>query len=168
MILRDYKILNVGIAEIKTGKSPYVLRTTLGSCIGVVLYQPDLKIGGIAHIMLAQDSLGRDKLKNPGKYAETALPKLLELMNKEGCKPGSYSARIFGGASMFKNIHSNFLQHIGEDNIQYVKKFLKDMNITVLVDDTGGHEGRTISLYMDDGRILLKKAGIEKFLYRVR
>ncbi|MEM7180157.1 MAG: chemotaxis protein CheD [Spirochaetota bacterium] len=168
MILRDYKIINIGIAEIKLGKSPYVLRTTLGSCLGVVLYQPDRKVGGIAHIMLAKDSLGRDKLKNPGKYAETALPKLLEMMAAEGCQLGSYSARIFGGASMFKNLSSSFLQHIGEDNIQYVKQFLQEKKIPILVDDTGGHEGRTISLYLEDGRILLKKAGMEKFLYRVR
>lgn len=168
MIIKDYKILNVGIAEIKISKSPYVLRTTLGSCMGVVLYQPDLKIGGISHIMLAKDPMGRDKQKNPGKYAETAIPILIQGMEKEGCRAGTYYARIFGGASMFKSMNSNFLQHIGEDNITEVKEILAKYNIPLLVEDVGGTEGRTISLYLDDGRILLKKAGLEKFLYRVR
>jgi chemotaxis protein CheD len=168
MIIKDYKIINIGIAEIKMGKSPYVLRTTLGSCIGVVFYNPDLKIGGISHVMLSKDPIGRDKQKNPGKYAETAIPLLVKAMEKEGCPLGSYSARLFGGASMFKNINSNFLQLIGEENITTARQILDSLNVPILVEDVGGTEGRTISLYLDDGRILLKKAGAEKFLYRVR
>ena len=57
MLSRDSKIINVGIAEIVAAKSPNILRTTLGSCIGVVLYQPDTKIGAISHIMLAKDTM---------------------------------------------------------------------------------------------------------------
>lgn len=168
MLSKESKLINVGIAEILLTRSPNVLRTTVGSCLGIVLYQPDLKIGAISHIMLARDPIGKDKAKNPGKYGETALPKLVKMIEDEGCRPGSYSARIFGGASMFKNISSNFLQNIGENNISIVKEFLNSKNIPILVEDVGGHEGRTISLYLDDGRILLKKAGIEKYLYRVR
>lgn len=164
---KDAKIINVGIADIKIGKSPSILRTTLGSCIGVVLYHPEQKIGAISHIMLAKDPIGKDKLKNPGKYGETALPNLIEMLEKEGCKSG-YSARIFGGASMFKNITSNFLQNIGENNISIVREFLSERRIPIIVEDVGGHEGRTISVFLDDGRILLKKAGIEKYLYRVK
>ena len=168
MLSRDSKVINVGIAEIMTAKSPNILRTTLGSCIGVVLYQPDLKIGAISHIMLAKDPIGRDKLKNPGKYGETALPKLLKLMEEEGCKQGTYFARIFGAASMFKNITSNFLNNIGENNITIVREFFAEKKIPIIAEDIGGHEGRTISLYLDDGHILLKKSGIEKYLYKVR
>lgn len=168
MLSRESKVINVGIAEITLSKSPNILRTTLGSCIGVVLYQPDAKIGAIAHIMLARDPIGRDKLKNPAKYGETALPRLIKIMEDEGCKLGSYSARLFGAASMFKNISSNFLQNIGENNISLVRDFLNERKIPILVEDVGGHEGRTISLFLDDGRVLLKKAGMEKYLYKVR
>ena len=140
MLSRDSKVINVGIAEIMTAKSPNILRTTLGSCIGVVLYQPDLKIGAISHIMLAKDPIGRD----------------------------TYFARIFGAASMFKNITSNFLNNIGENNITIVREFFAEKKIPIIAEDIGGHEGRTISLYLDDGRILLKKSGIEKYLYKVR
>lgn len=168
MLNRDSKILNVGIAEIQVSRSPHVLRTTLGSCIGIVLYQPDIKLGAISHIMLARDPVGRDKIKNPGKYGETALPMLIRMFEEEGAKHGTYSARIFGGASMFKNISSNFLQNIGENNITLVREYLQSEKIPILVEDVGGHDGRTISLFLDDGRILLKKAGVEKYLYKVR
>jgi len=168
MFNKDTKIINVGIAEIQISKTPNILRTTLGSCIGVVLYQPDMKLGAISHFMLARDPVGRDKQKNPGKYGETALPLLIKMFEEEGAKRGSYSARIFGGASMFKNISSNFLQNIGENNIILVQEYLQAQKIPILVEDVGGHDGRTISLFLEDGRILLKKAGIEKYLYRVR
>ncbi|MBE7413446.1 MAG: chemotaxis protein CheD [Leptospiraceae bacterium] len=168
MFGKDSKILNVGIAEIKIGKSPDVLRTTLGSCIGVVLYEPVKKIGAISHIMLAKDPTGKDSLKTPGKYGETALPLVIKAMEGEGCKIGTFYARIFGGASMFKGINSNFLQNIGENNIQITKEILQSKNIPIIVEDIGGHDGRTISLYLDDGRILLKKGGVEKYLYKVK
>jgi chemotaxis protein CheD len=168
MLSKETRIINVGIAEIQIARSPGILRTTLGSCIGIVLYQPELKIGAISHIMLSNDPMGKDKIKNPGKYAETAVPKLIEDFEKEGCKIGTFSARIFGGSSMFKNITSQFLQHIGENNITFVREILGKYNVPILIEDVSGHEGRTISLYLDDGRILLKKAGTEKYLYKVR
>ncbi|MCB1177523.1 MAG: chemotaxis protein CheD [Leptospiraceae bacterium] len=168
MLSKESKIINVGIAEIQLARTNGILRTTLGSCIGIVLYQPDIKLGAISHIMLATDQIGRDKAKNPGKYGETALPILISQFEKEGAKPGSYSARIFGGASMFKNISSNCLQNIGENNINIARKILNDRKIPIIVEDVGGHDGRTISLFLEDGRILLKKAGYEKYLYKVR
>jgi len=162
------KIINVGIADLKVGKSPEVLRTTLGSCIGIVFYNPDKQIGALSHIMLAKDPTGKDLGKNPQKYGETALPLLVKAMEEQGCPIGSYSARIFGGASMFKGINSSFLQNIGEQNIQIVKEFLNSNKIPILVEDIAGHDGRTISLYLDDGRVLLKKSGSEKYLYKVK
>ncbi|GBF44188.1 chemotaxis protein [Leptospira ellinghausenii] len=162
------KIINVGIADIKVGKDTDVLRTTLGSCIGIVLYDPDQKIGAISHIMLAKDPTGKDMSKFPHKYGETALPILIDMMKKEGSNIGQFSCRIFGGASMFKGINSQFLQNIGEQNILIVRKFMEEKKIPIIVEDVAGNEGRTISLYCDDGRVLLKKAGMEKYLYKVR
>ena len=69
---------------------------------------------------------------------------------------------------MFKIISSQFLQNFGENNISFVKEELANRKIPLIVEDVGGHEGRTITLYLDDGRILLKKAGMEKYLYKVR
>jgi chemotaxis protein CheD len=168
MLGKNDKIINVGIADIKVGKTPEILRTTLGSCIGIVLYSPDRQIGAISHIMLAKDPTGRDFEKNPMKYGESALPLLLKMMQDQDCPVGTYNARIFGGASMFKGINSSFLQNIGEQNILIVREFLQKNKIPILVEDVAGHDGRTISLYLDDGRVLLKKAGSEKYLYKVR
>ncbi|TGK01905.1 chemotaxis protein CheD [Leptospira langatensis] len=168
MLNKDVKIINVGIADIQSGQSPSVIRTTLGSCIGVVFYAPEKKVGAMAHIMLSKDSSGKDSAKNPFKYADTALPQLVKKMEELGCAKGEYYARLFGGASMFKGMNSSFLQNIGDLNVSVAKEFLDKEKITLLVEEVGGHEGRTISLYLDDGRILLKKGGFEKYLYKVR
>jgi len=162
------KIINVGIADLQVGKGTDVLRTTLGSCIGIVFYNPDSKVGAISHIMLAKDPTGKDSTKTPLKYGETALPLLVKAMQDAGSPVGTFFARIFGGASMFKGINSNFLQNIGEQNSSFVKKYLEEKKIPLILEDVAGNEGRTISLYCDDGRILLKKAGMEKYLYKVR
>lgn len=167
-MITESKIIHVGIADIKTGKEQEVLRTTLGSCLGIVLYDPEKKIGGISHIMLARDSTGKDSRVHPMKYGETALPALVKMMSDAGSSPGAYTARIFGGASMFKGMNSSFLQNIGEANIEITREFLAKNKIPLILEDVGGHDGRTISLYMDDGRILLKKSGVEKYLYKVR
>ncbi|WCL47626.1 chemotaxis protein CheD [Leptospira sp. GIMC2001] len=168
MLGKNDKLINVGIADIKFGKAPEILRTTLGSCIGIVFYDPDKQIGALSHIMLAKDPTGKDSEKNPFKYGESALPILVKEMEKNGSSIGSFNARIFGGASMFKGINSSFLQNIGEQNIAVVREFLAKNNIPIIVEDVAGHDGRTISLYLDDGRILLKKGGSEKYLYKVR
>jgi len=169
MLGTESHLINVGIADIKLSKDPKaVIRTTLGSCLGIVFYDPEKKIGAIAHIMLATDPTGRDNAKNPAKYGQTALPLLAKMMKDEGSGPGQYTARIFGGASMFKGINSSFLQNIGEGNISVTREFLANNKIPLVIEDVAGHDGRTISLYMDDGRILLKKAGVEKYLYKVR
>jgi len=167
-MLAESKIVHVGIADIKTGRAPEVLRTTLGSCLGIVLYDPDLKIGGISHIMLAKDTTSKDSKVHPYKYGESALPALIKMMSDLGSNPGAYTARIFGGASMFKGLNSTFLQNIGEANIEIAREFLAKNKVPLVLEDVGGHDGRTISLYMDDGRILLKKSGVEKYLYKVR
>lgn len=161
-------IINVGIADLKVGKESDVLRTTLGSCVGIVLYDPVQKLGAVCHIMLAKDPTGKDAQKNPYKYGESALPLLIQSMKDQGSAIGQYSCRIFGGASMFKGINSQFLHNIGEQNIAIVKKYMESKQIPIIVEDVAGYEGRTISLYCDDGRLLLKKAGVEKYLYKVR
>jgi chemotaxis protein CheD len=118
--------------------------------------------------MLAKDPTGKDCIKFPHKYGETALPELINMMKDAGSNLGQYTCRMFGGASMFKGINSQFLQNIGEQNIAVVRRFMEEKNVPIIVEDVAGNEGRTISLYCDDGRVLLKKAGMEKYLYKVR
>jgi len=156
-------MIHVGVAEWKIARAPDALRTTLGSCAGIVLYNAQEKVGGLAHILLAEPPGG--KIAARGKYATSAIPDVVEELKK---KTGLslFTARIFGGASMFDTFHSRFLQNIGDDNVKVSREVLAKLNIPVIMEDVGGTLGRSITVYMDDGRVLLRTNGKEKYVYK--
>lgn len=156
----------MGVAEWKVAKDPATLRTTLGSCVGIVLYHQKRKVGGLAHILLGEAPTG--KIINRGKYARPAIEGLVAEMKKEfDVEPDTMTARLFGGASMFESIHSSFLQNIGMENVRVAKETLEKLKIPVTLEEVGGSYGRTITVYLEDGKVLLRMNGKEKFIYKL-
>ncbi len=164
MKLKEDSLIHVGVSEWKVGKSPAVLRTTLGSCVGVVLYDKTQKVGGICHALLDEPPMG--KIVNRGKYAKTAIEELLKSLEKMGVQKKNLTARIFGGASMLSQNKKNFFQNIGEKNVKAAREALENHEIPIVYEDTGGHMGKTITFYLDDGRILLRSGTNEKYIYK--
>ena len=156
-------LINVGVAQLKISSSPAILRTILGSCVGICIYDKSKKIGGLAHILLPQNS-GRENLE---KYADTAIPLLLKMMQKEGCRKEFLSAKITGGASMFKFQSSIKLSQIGDRNIEITKQTLINNDIPILIEDVGGNAGRVIDFFLEDGRLKVKASGKEKIYYKI-
>ena len=70
-------MIHLGVAEWKAAKSPDAIRTTLGSCVGIVLYSAKKKVGGLSHVLLADPPAGR--IVQRGKYARTAVDMLLSI-----------------------------------------------------------------------------------------
>lgn len=155
----------VGVAEWKLTESPHALRTTLGSCTGIVLYAPEQKMGGIAHILLGDPPPGR--IIHRGKYARTALEGLLADFQKQGIAPSSLRARLYGGASLFEVENSSFFNKIGPGNVEAARQALQSAGLRIIHEDTGGNVGRTITLFTDDGRLLLRAGSKEQFIYKV-
>ena len=162
----DKSLINVGIAQLKTGAKATVLRTILGSCIGICIYDRIKKVGGMVHILLPNSIQGKD-IKIPEKYAESAIPLLVERLLKEGAKKETMSAKIAGGASMFKFESSISLGQIGERNIAETKKVLEKLKIPLLQEDVGGNVGRVINFFLQDGRLAVRAAGKEKLYYKI-
>ena len=157
------QLINVGVAQIKLGSSPEVLRTILGSCVGICVFDRQKKTGGLAHILLPE-STGPEQ---PEKYANTAIPMLVDLLFKQGCRREFMSAKIAGGASMFKFSAGNVLGQIGERNIEAVRKALAAKNIPLLQEDVGGNTGRVIDFFIDDGHVKVKAGNQEQNYYKV-
>ena len=111
----------------------------LGSCIGTVLYDDQKKISGMSHIMLPAKGNREDR---PGKYADAAIPILIDEMVKKGALKSRIKAKIAGGASLFAFTEDNL--KIGERNTEAVKKVLSEQNISLIAKDVGGDRGRTI------------------------
>ncbi len=151
----------IGIAEIHADVAPNVIVTLgLGSCVGATLYDPVKKVGGMVHIMLP-DSNGDPKGK-PAKYADTAVPLLLEKVLKLGAEKSRLVAKLAGGAQMLKFSRSNTANSIGTRNAEEAKKALRKLGLRIVAEDTGGSYGRTIELDLETGKLLVKTVGYGK------
>jgi chemotaxis protein CheD len=140
-------IVTVGVGDLKIDRSPKIIRTSLGSCIGVVLYDSVNKIGGMLHLMLPKRNNRDGKLS---KYADTGIPLMLDLMvNQANASKKTLTAKIFGGAKMF-NVNSELFD-IGKSNAAEAKRLLEEMNIRIVATKTGGTKGYQISLDTNSG-----------------
>ncbi len=152
-------IIKIGIADLKTGKAPQKLTTIgLGSCVGITIYDPTTKIGGMAHIMLP-DSTAIKNNQNVAKFADTGVKELLDQLVAQGCKKNHCVAKIAGGAQMFKFSNTNDSLRVGEKNIIAVKKILSELNIPLKASDVGETYGRTIEIDLSTGGLLVKTIG---------
>ncbi|MFQ5962932.1 MAG: chemotaxis protein CheD [Candidatus Scalinduaceae bacterium] len=140
-------VITVGVGDVKIYHSPKIIKTSLGSCIGVVLYDNIKKIGGLLHLMLPKCN-NRDG--KPSKYADTGIPLLIDLMvNKANSNKNVLTAKIFGGAKMF-NINSELFD-IGRANAIETKRILDAMGIRITASRIGGTKGHQISLDTETG-----------------
>lgn len=150
------ELIKVGMADYKVGRCPDSLITYgLGSCVGIALYDPIIKIGGLAHIMLPDSNQARSK-ENPAKFADTALPLMLSDLIKMGAVKSRITAKIAGGAQMFSFTNATDIMRVGERNAEAVRLILKDLEIKLIADDTGGNYGRTVELKLDTGKFRIK------------
>jgi chemotaxis protein CheD len=152
-------VVRVGMADLRVVESPLVLSTLgLGSCVGIILYDPIKKIAGLAHIMLP-DSNNVSNNINKAKFADTAIIELINEMEKKGAKKERLVSKIAGGAQMFEFKGKTDLMRIGERNVEAVKKNLKKFNINLIAEDTGGNYGRTIEFDSNTGKLYIKTIG---------
>jgi chemotaxis protein CheD len=151
--------IKVGMADLNVCTSPGILTTLgLGSCVGVVLYDPIKKVGGLAHIMLP-DSTQIKNNSNLAKFADTGIRKLIDDMTKLGASKNRLVAKLAGGAQMFAFKSGNDLMRIGDRNVEASVKMLKTLGIRILSKDTGENYGRTIEFYTETGDLLIKTIG---------
>ena len=135
------------------GERNIILKTVLGSCVGVVLVDVQRRIGGLAHIMLPRQLKGDDAY---GKYADTAVPLLLKKLLNSGAEREKIKAYVAGGACMFGNCDERGASKIGEENIKSTIKVLEVLSIPVVFKETGGNRGRTLMYNMKEDKVFIK------------
>lgn len=150
------KVLLIKMAELAVVENSKLLKTTLGSCVGVILHEQNRNISGMAHIMLP-DRLRRDYAV--GKYADTAIPALLSRVLKRGARKEHLRAFVTGGANMFKSSCDTKIATVGDKNIQATKRILDDLSIPIVFEETGGDRGRTVLFDNHSGQIQVKTLG---------
>lgn len=144
---------NVGMAQIHAAVGDDVLRSVLGSCIGLALHHGPRKTGVFAHIVLPS-SEGRSG--PAGKFADSAIPRMLEMLAELGAGRPSLTAKLAGGANMFGG--SGPIQ-IGAQNYAAVKAALEQLHIPILGEHVGGGKGRRVAFHPATGTLTVEVAG---------
>ncbi len=148
----------IGIADMKLARNQGTLITyALGSCIGICLWDPLLKIGALVHIMLP---INMEKNRtSPFKYADTGIRLTLTKMEQMGAKRTRIVAKIAGGAKMFNVPGNGSLGNIGQRNIESVHQVLRLEGIRLLKEDVGGSAARTLFFDVATGEGTVKIYG---------
>ena len=146
----------VRMGEIEVSKSPgeELVARGLGSCIGLALIDAMSGVAGMAHVVLPASN-GADA--EPGKFADLAVPALIEEMQRAGAVRRRLDAVMAGGARMFELGEMD----IGARNSEAVKAGLTRLGIRVRAADTGGNRGRTMRLTVGEFNVTVKEAGGE-------
>ncbi len=153
------KMIKIGMAELDVCLPPDAITTLgLGSCVGVVLYDPTKKICGMVHVMLP-DSTKIKNNENIAKFADTGIDELLKRVIALGANRRSIVSKIAGGAQMFSFKTDNDMLRVGERNVEACKAKLKQLQIPIIAEDTGKNSGRTIEFYPETGELLVKSVG---------
>lgn len=152
----DAKIIEVDMAGMEISQAPDRLITrALGSCLGITLYEPNKRIGGMAHPMLPDIEKARIK-SNPSRFVNSAIKRIVEELEKRGCIRNQLVAKIFGGAHMFGFITSDSILNVGQKNIEMAQTVLKEFEIKIIAQEVGGSFGRTIEMALDSGKVLVR------------
>lgn len=155
--------VNMGMYEVR--KTDCVLICLgIGSCIALVIYDHFNQVYGMAHVMLPEYVEGM-KTTNTNKYANIAIPNMINDMVAKGAEKGHLKAKMAGGAHMFASVAAGETS-ISTKNVNAVRKALENERIPLAAEDTGGNMGRTIRFdtTAEEFKIIIRSKGTEKVL----
>lgn len=132
---------------------------SLGSCIGVAIWDPVTHVGGMLHYMLPESALSPDKAKlNPAMFADTGIPALFRAAYELGAVKKNMVVKVAGGSQL---LDDNGTFNIGKRNYIMLRKIFWKNGVLIESEDVGGSVSRTIRLDVSSGRVMLKSRGKE-------
>lgn len=144
------------IAQILPGEyyvtsSIEVVATVLGSCVSTCIRDTRTGLGGMNHFMLPYDP-GREKAGEAMRYGCFAIERLINELLKRGAKRGFLEVKVFGGGHVLPGVAGD----IGQANVQFVRKYLREEGLAVQSEDVGGTCGRRLRYFPATGKALVK------------
>ena len=133
-----------------------VVRTILGSCVAVTLYDPSLRAGAVCHAVLPA-SPRRGEEQGCGYYVSCIVNQMVEEMSAIGARPGGVEAKIFGGAGMIGG-RSPALS-VGRQNLETARRLLKEMGLDLKGHAVGGGAGRVLLFDSATGDAFVRRLG---------
>ncbi len=159
----DEHTITVGLGELSVTKDPSMSLACfgLGSCINLCAYDPISKVAGMAHIVLPESNHSNNQGKAAAKYADIAVPMLLEEMVRLGAVKSRLVVKLTGGAQMIQAAGFEATLDMGARNLEMTRKALVSEGIRISGADTGGTQGRSVWLSVDSGKVMVRTAGKE-------
>jgi chemotaxis protein CheD len=148
--------LIVGVSDMIVSKDPdgVLVTYSLGSCIGIAVYDPVVRVGGMLHYMLPESSLdGAKAAANPFMFADTGIPRLFKSVYELGGIKSRMRVIMVGGSHV---LDQKGFFNIGKRNEMAARKLFHRNNVVIDFAETGGNGNRTIRLAVKDGRCWLK------------
>ncbi|HEX2995335.1 MAG TPA: chemotaxis protein CheD [Anaerolineales bacterium] len=154
--------INVGLGEqaVSRNSGDTLVAYGLGSCVGVVMIDPVARVSGLLHAVLPRATDGLENgQSNASKYVESGIDGLIASMVKEGARKANLVVRIIGGANMLMPSGLTQSFNIGTRNIEAARATLNRLNLSIAVEEVGGHTGRTVRVYVADNRVTVRVIG---------
>jgi len=152
----------VGVSDLKVSSNvnEIIITYALGSCLGIAMYDPIIKVGGLLHVMLPLSKADSKKaIAKPAMYIDTGLNLLLNKLYMMGVKKENLEISVAGGASMGKNGKEDFFK-IGKRNFTVFRKLLWKNGFMIKNQDVGGRIARTMTLHLANGTVTINKKPI--------
>jgi chemotaxis protein CheD len=157
------KTLVVGVADMAVSNDPgaELVTYSLGSCLGIMIYDPLKKIGGMLHIMLPDSNIDSTKAATmPHMFVDTGVPRLFHAAYNLGADRGRLVVKVAGGAQL---LDSGNIFNIGARNAEAFKKLIAQHGLTISANDTGGIASRTVRLDLANGNVSIKSPGANPY-----
>lgn len=155
-------IVNVSDAKTSGDPADVLVTYSLGSCIGVTVYDPVQHVGGMLHFQLPTSTLDANRARQaPLMFADTGMETLLKQMEQAGAQKKRLKVKIAGGAEM---LNDGGLFNIGRRNHAAIRKVLWQHGLFIDAEDVGGKTPRNLYLQVADGTVLTKAQGESRTL----
>lgn len=154
----------IGISDMKVSNTPgdKLITYSLGSCLGLLIYDPVVHVAGLLHCMLPQSSIDKSKAAaNPFMFVDTGVPMLFKEAYKLGADKKRIIVKAAGCASL---LDEKGLFKIGERNFTILRKMLWKNNVLLKNQHVGASLSRTVSIDVSTGKVILKTGGKESEL----
>ncbi len=143
--------------KVSNNKDEVLITYSLGSCIGVVIYDSQVKVGGMLHYMLPESQIDKEKAeKNPYMFADTGIPSLFKSAYGLGALKSRMKVVVVGGAQI---LDQKGFFNIGKRNHMALRKLFFKNGVIIDHEDVGGNVNRTIRIEIGTGDIYMKTSG---------
>jgi chemotaxis protein CheD len=156
-------IVDISDAKVSNSASDTLVTYSLGSCIGVCLYDSAIHVGGMLHYQLPSSQMDAERARDkPFMFADTGMAILINQLMTMGANKKRMQVRVAGGANMATGPQGF---DIGKRNYLAIRKILWNNGMFIDAEDVGGNLARSMYMDMSDGSVMLRSNGLEKQLH---